>query len=179
MTFDVSTPRETSEGGGAAAREFSGLIEAASPRLSGYVRVFERNPADAEDIVSDAIERGYRAWVQGRGPEGDPTAWLFVIARRLIIDRARRRRLLAFLPLSRDREPRGDDSSLAASEVRAWFETLRAALSPRQYEALLLRYQFDLSDLQIGRILGLSSPGVRTLLSRGVETLRHHPEVLE
>jgi len=51
-------------------------------------------------------------------------------------------------------------------------------LTPRQREVLLLRYQYDLADDQIGRILGLSEPGVRSLASRAVAALRHHPELI-
>jgi DNA-directed RNA polymerase specialized sigma24 family protein len=52
-------------------------------------------------------------------------------------------------------------------------------MSARQHEAVVLRYLFDFSDAQIGRIMGLSSAAVRTQVSRGVAALRKRPEVLD
>ena len=41
---------------------------------------------------------------------------------------------------------------------------------------VFLRYQRDLSDEEIGEILGLSASGVRTLVSRALAALRQHPD---
>ena len=63
------------------------------------------------------------------------------------------------------------------AEFWLWLSQLARALSERQREAILLRYQRDLSDEEIGEILGLSASGVRTLVSRALKTLREHPEL--
>jgi len=63
-------------------------------------------------------------------------------------------------------------------EFWLWFDRLSDALTSRQREVLLLRYQSDLTDAEIGRILGLSEPGVRSLASRAISSLRQHPELL-
>jgi RNA polymerase sigma factor (sigma-70 family) len=105
--------------------------------------------------------------------------WLLLIARRLIIDHERRRRLVAWVPLGFARQHEMDDRSANESEALIWFAQLRRAMTPRQYEALVLRYLFDLADEEIGRLMGLSASGVRTLASRGIAALRGHPEVLE
>jgi DNA-directed RNA polymerase specialized sigma24 family protein len=51
-------------------------------------------------------------------------------------------------------------------------------LPARQREAVILRYQFDLPDDEIARVMGLSAAGVRTLVSRAMSLLRTHPEVV-
>jgi len=43
----------------------------------------------------------------------------------------------------------------------------------------VLRYHFDLPDDDIGRLMGLSPAGVRTLASRALAALRRQPEVMD
>jgi DNA-directed RNA polymerase specialized sigma24 family protein len=62
-------------------------------------------------------------------------------------------------------------------EFWVWFHQLATALTSRQREVLLLRYQYDLADEEIGRIMGLSEPGVTSLASRAPAALRNHPEL--
>ena len=64
-------------------------------------------------------------------------------------------------------------------EAALWFDQLRDCMTARQHEALVLRFLFDLTDEQTGRIMGLSPAGVRTNVSRGVAALRKRPEVLD
>lgn len=156
-----------------------GAVAIAWPRVYGYAWLLLRNREDAEDVAAEAFARAYRALAEGHPPRGEIVPWLLLIARRLVIDRQRRRRLVSWLSLRSVREEGIDDAGLAGLEARAWFEQLRGALSPRQYEAVVLRYLFDLGDDEIGQLMGLSQPGVRTLVSRAVGRLRRHPEVLE
>ncbi len=166
----------------ASDRAFEEVYLAAWPRLCRYTWVLVRHHEDAEDIAAEAVRRAYSAWQNGRGPAGDPMPWLFLIARRIVIDRSRRR-IPGWLSLSgqgasSDREMRAADP-IDGVEAAVWFNQLRDCMSSRQHEAIVLRYLFDLSDQQIGRIMGLSAAGVRTNLSRGVAALRKRPEVFD
>lgn len=145
-----------------------------------YVLFALRRPDDAEDIVSDTFDRAFRSWRSGHGPAGRALPWLIVIARRIVIDRWRRRRLLGWFALpdwSRGDDPRDPDDAAGRAEFWIWLDQLAAALPARQREVVCLRYQRDLSDEDIGEILGLSASGVRTLLARALATLRRHPEL--
>jgi RNA polymerase sigma-70 factor (ECF subfamily) len=146
-----------------------------------YVLLALRRPDDAEDIVSDTFDRAFAAWRSGHGPAGRPLPWLIVIARRIVVDRWRRARLLRWLPLAGQQrkavDPADADDQLGRAEFWLWLERLAAALPERQREVVLLRYQRDLSDEDIGEILGLSASGVRTLASRAIAALRSHPEL--
>jgi RNA polymerase sigma factor (sigma-70 family) len=145
-----------------------------------YVLLARRRPEDAEDIVSDVFDRAYRAWRSGHGPAGRTLPWLLLIARRIIVDRWRRERILRWLPLPdawTGGEPKDPEDAGARAEFWMWLDRLADALPERQREIVLLRYQRDLSDEDIGEILGLSASGVRSLLSRALATLRHHPEL--
>lgn len=152
------------------------------PRLCRYAWVLVRHQEDAEDVAAETVRRAYSAWRDGRGPAGDPLPWLFVIARRIVIDR-NRRPLKGLLSLSGPGGDVADDARgpdpFGRVEAAVWFGQLRACMSARQHEALVLRYLFDLDDKQIGRVMGLSPAGVRSTVSRGVAALRKRPEVLE
>jgi len=168
--------RQASEGEDRPA--FGSIMVAAWPRLYAYVWLLGGHHQDAEDVASETYERAYRAWIAGNGPQGDVMPWLLLIARRLLIDKRRRARLLTWLPLASISEPGREDPMLVELEASEWFSQLRHALPKRQHEALLLRYQFDLTDDAIGQLMGLSGAGVRTLVSRAIGSLRRHPEVL-
>jgi RNA polymerase sigma-70 factor (ECF subfamily) len=146
-----------------------------------YCLVLLRDSSDAEDVTGEVFERGLRAWNGGRRPGGEALPWLLLVARRIVIDRARRRRLIRWLSLSRlgpMQVAAGRSSEADRMEFWLWFDQLASALTPRQREVLLLRYQYDLADGQIGRILGLSEPGVRSLASRAIAALRNNPELI-
>jgi RNA polymerase sigma factor (sigma-70 family) len=144
-----------------------------------YSLVLLRDASDAEDVTGEVFERGLRSWRAGRRPTGEPLSWLLLVARRIVIDRGRRRRLVRWLPFT------GTGSTgharaavdIERMEFWVWFHQLATALTSRQREVLLLRYQYDLADEEIGRIMGLSEPGVRSLASRALAALRNHPEL--
>ena len=157
---------------------FEQIYVAAWPRLCRYAWVLVRHHEDAEDVAAETVRRAYAAWQAGRGPAADPISWLFLIARRVVIDR-QKRRTLPWQSLSQADDPPASADSLGRVEAAAWFDQLRECMSPRQHEAIVLRFLFDLGDDQIGRIMDLSPAGVRTNVSRGVAALRKRPEVLE
>jgi RNA polymerase sigma-70 factor (ECF subfamily) len=160
--------------------------------VSRYVILTTRGRDDVEEIVSETFARAFTAWRSGHGPAGRPLPWLLVIARRIATDRWRRRRLISWLPLPESirlsagnlegrRSPMielgGPDRDASVAEFWLWLDALSQALPTRQRDVILLRYQRDLSDEDIGEVLGLSASGVRTLASRALAGLRRHPEL--
>jgi len=158
---------------------FSTVFERHHADVLRYCAVLTGSVDEAEDVSAETFARALRAWRSGRQPAGRPLPWLLLIARRIVIDRARRRRILAWLPLRG--EPQSDeraDDDARRVEFWLWFDRLAEVLTARQREVLVLRYRWDLSDAEIGRVLGLSEPGVRSLSSRAIVALRRHPELL-
>ena len=145
-----------------------------------YAYLLMRHREDAEDAAAEAFERAFAAWAEGRGPSAGTLPWLLVITRRVIIDRERRRRLIAWLPLSNGSEPEDTSSLLvlAQSETWLWFQQIPRMLSNKQREALLLRYQLDFSYEAIGQVMTLSACNARSLVSRALAELRKRPETL-
>ena len=151
------------------------------PDVFRYAFVLLGHRQDAEDVACEAFRRAFESWTSGRGPEGEPLPWLFLVARRVVIDRHRRRRLIAWLPLQLVPEPAdsAEAEAFRRSELWIWFEQLCRALPKQQREALFLRFQFDLSDADAAAVMGTSPGNVRTLVSRGLTTLRRQPEVVD
>lgn len=164
---------------------FETVFETHYRDVARYVYLVTRGQDDAEEIVAETFTRAFAAWREGRGPAGRPLPWLLVIARHLARDRARRRRLIAWLPLvgAADASPdlrtesAGPDTQAATTEFWLWLDALSRALPARQREVIFLRYQRDLTDAEIGEILHLSASGVRTLAARAISGLRRHPEL--
>jgi RNA polymerase sigma-70 factor (ECF subfamily) len=144
-----------------------------------YALLMLRRAEDAEDVTAEAFQRAYSAWRSGHGPAGQSLPWLLLITRRIVIDRMRRRRLLSWLPLASlhpAQEP-CHDSNADRTEFWLWFDRFARELPDRQREVLILRYQRDLGDDQIGEILGISSSAVRSLVARACAALRRNPEI--
>ena len=161
--------------------EFERVYRATWPDVFRYAWILLRQRQDAEDVAAEAYRRALEAWTAGRGPQGDVLPWLFVIVKRIAIDRQRRHRLVGWLPLRSAPEPEdpGDEEAFRRSEVWLWFDQLCRALPEEQREALLLRFQFDMSDAAAAKVMGTSVGNVRTRVSRGLATLRANPEVME
>jgi len=139
-----------------------------------YLLGLTRSAEDAEELTADTFERALRNW-QSLPPR--PLPWLLLTARRIATDRWRRARRLTRL-LRASRPVAGEPASSSETEFRVWFEAVAAVLTDRQREVLILRYQRDLTDADIGTVMGLSESGVRSLVARALAVLREHPELL-
>ncbi|HEY5486525.1 MAG TPA: sigma-70 family RNA polymerase sigma factor [Candidatus Limnocylindrales bacterium] len=169
-----------SASGGADAddREFEMLYAAAWSPVYRYSLTLVRDLDDAADVAAETFRRAFVAWRAGKGAVAEPLPWLFLTARRIVVDRERRNRLVRWLPLT-NAAADAADNPLSRTELWLWFRQLCEALPDRQREALVLRYGFDMSDEDIGRLIGVSPAGVHTLVSRALSRLRAQPEIFE
>ena len=178
-TGEVYERVEDARAGVAVDDSFEALYRQRYRDVYRYALLMLRRSEDAEDVASEAFHRAYKAWNSGHGPTGGTLPWLLLIARRLVIDKIRRRRLIAWIPLGGlgpGHEP-ADEADTGRTEFWLWFEQFAREIPDRQREVLILRYQRDLDDESIGEILGLSTSGVRSLAARACATLRRNPEI--
>ncbi|WP_045698134.1 SigE family RNA polymerase sigma factor [Streptomyces rubellomurinus] len=147
--------------------EFRAFAAATWSRLFRTAYLLAGDRHGAEDLVQQAMERGYTAWGRVRSA-ADPYAY---VRRVLINEHARRFRrrpreqLVTAVP---DRPaPAGSDP-----DARAVLLGALAGLPPRQRQAVVLRYWEDLSETQAAEAMGCSVGTVKSQAARGLAKLR-------
>ncbi|TDO55201.1 RNA polymerase sigma-70 factor (ECF subfamily) [Kribbella sp. VKM Ac-2571] len=150
---------------------FTGLFEATYADL---VRFAQRRVPDeqAEDIVAEAFLVAWRRTDDVPASLPDARAWLFGIARNVILNvhRGARRRTALAVRLSEAPTVTADNSELVARQIdlaRAW-----GKLSGVHQEALALAVLDDLTAPQAAAVLGISPVAFRLRLSRARRALR-------
>ena len=129
---------------------------------------------DAEDIVSQAVERGLRYRASYDPAAGSPIAWLIGIANNCLADA----RPEAPRRVDRDVDELigSQDDFTAALAERADLYAAVARLDEIDRELLALRYGADLSARQIGRLVGKRTNAVEVALHRALGRLRRATE---
>jgi len=146
---------------------FAAIYDEYHQRICRYLYSLVRDGGLAEDLAQQTFVKAYKALAGGEPPE-NLNAWLYTIATRTALSALRRRRLIAWLPLSlgdvarsslaREQEIRlGEREHVAQALVR---------LSKADAACLLLRFQQGLSYEELAGVLGSSVPAARMRLSR-------------
>ena len=157
------------------------LVERHQLRLVRYLIYFTGRREHVEDLVQETwlrvLEHGNRYDGRSRFE-----SWLFAIARHLAIDHFRRRRDLSLdTGSSPDKDPLSEPSTKnepSPFEIAARTEdALRLSVSlnlldPIYREALLLRFEEDLSLQEIANIVEAPVTTVSSRIYRGLEMLR-------
>jgi RNA polymerase sigma-70 factor (ECF subfamily) len=163
-----------SKGDGAA---FSELYDAIAPPLLGFLRKATRDEAASDDLMQQTLLQIHRE----RGsfiPGARVMPWAFAIARRLTIDRARRRRveqrLFADTPADEYQitdEPAADDL-LHARRLEGRVQQRLDTLPEAQRTAYELLQQEGLSLKGAAEVLGTSVTAVKLRAHRAYQALR-------
>jgi RNA polymerase sigma-70 factor (ECF subfamily) len=134
---------------------------------------FTGSQAESEELVQETLLAAFDAFPQYRG-EGSIRAFLFGIARRLcgrhVELRARRTEKLR---LVHDTARSTDASELALERERAVrARTALSRLKPSEREAVVLRYEADLSFRELAAACGVDEAAARKRVSRALARLR-------
>jgi RNA polymerase sigma-70 factor (ECF subfamily) len=161
------------------------LIEQYQHRLFRYLVYLTGNRSLAEDLFQETwlrvLERGRQ--YDGKSPF---ETWLFAIARHLLIDTLRRKSP-ASLDALRDPEegaapldpPALDPSAyelVAGREQEAHVAAAVAGVPAVYREVLMLRFQEDLSLVEIAALIGAPISTVKSRLYRGLNAMRQQME---
>lgn len=147
--------------------------------VTAYVARRVLRPDLTFDVVAETFARALRhrrRYDEGRGPA---IAWLFQIARNLVIDAARRHRVADDARVRLGMTPVAlDDEALEQVEERGRLDLAAAlgALPLEQREAVLLRVVADRPYPEIADQVGCSPQVVRQRVSRGLAALRRYSE---
>lgn len=140
------------------------------PDLFRYCRSLTRDVWDAEDLLHDALVRGFATLGIVHRKVDDPRAYLLRIATNLWIDRMRRRAVeRSALEARTDAlpAPAPTPDPDRAVDVREAGAALMERLTPQERAAIVLKDVFDLSLEESASILATSTGAVKTALHRG------------
>jgi RNA polymerase sigma-70 factor (ECF subfamily) len=173
---------------GAEAREDAALVAAAAQgdaaafrtlvnrHLAGVLAVARRmlrDDAEAEDVAQEAM---LRLWRSADGLEVGPPGlrpWLRRVASNLCVDRMRSgKRLTVTDEVPEQAEPATQHSQLEAQDTSERVEAALRALPDRQRLALTLFHYEGLSQIEVGKAMGISDEAVESLLARARRTLK-------
>jgi RNA polymerase sigma-70 factor (ECF subfamily) len=161
---------------------FQELIEAHQHRVIGTVAKMLSDDSDAQDIAQQVFIRVWKS-----APRYEPTAkfttWLFKITRNLVFNEIRRRKRHPTFSLdatTEDDRPfqtadpgaKSPDATLLDAEMQAAIQAAIETLPETQRMAIILRRYEDISYEEIGEILDLSVPAVKSVLFRARTDLR-------
>lgn len=162
--------RSASEEGRLRRRRFERLTAGLRPELYRYAFWLARDPALAEDVVQEALLRGWRAF-GGLRDAGAAKRWLFAIIRREHARLYQRKRLKTV-----------DIDALAAAEQRLIASTddvelqeIRQAvfrLEEDYREPLVLQVLMGYRTDEIAQIMGITRQNVLTRLHRARRRLK-------
>lgn len=149
--------------------------QAYGPALGRLCMAFTGSQAEAEELVQETLLAAHDAFAQFKG-EGSIRAYLFGIARRTCarwVERKVRREARLRLVHDAGEGHAADAAELAmvkqrAAQARKALEQLR----PTEREALLLRYEADLSFREIAEASGCDEAAARKRVSRALGRMR-------
>jgi RNA polymerase sigma-70 factor (ECF subfamily) len=151
--------------------------------VHGYALSMLGDRSSAEDVTALAFERLYRSRAKLDRTRGTPRAWLFAIVRNAALDELRRRRRRPQTLSTGDAPEQADGIDPARLLERlAEREIVREALArlnPREREVVLLKFHGQLSNAELGRVLGISESNAGTRLHRALERLRQCVEAAD
>jgi RNA polymerase sigma factor (sigma-70 family) len=156
--------------------DFSRLFDEHAEALFAYVAYRSGDRSMAEDVVGAAFERAYKARRRFNRRRGSERAWLYAIARNLMLDEIRRRDAER-RAVERERSgARHSVGGIEAVEAQHDVQTALAALSEAEREAIALRFGADLTVPEIAEMTKLPLTTVEGRVYRALGKMRDHLE---
>jgi len=151
---------------------FEEFVSVQLPALTRYARVLTGDRQDAHDVLADALIVAHLRW--RRISKMDyPAAYVRRIVTSTFLSRKRRWSARNVkLTATGDLPERAGADATAQIDDQNQLHGLLAQLPDRQRAALVLRYFLDLSDQQTADELGCTRSTVRSLVARGLASLR-------
>lgn len=139
------------------------------PAVLRYVRRRANSAADAEDATQEAFANAAEALARSTGAAPPMLGWLYTVARRRLIDEARRRNK-DVVPLELVRES-GREDEYGGLVARALDAALASMGEPNRH-VVILRLLRGRSFAEISAELGVTEEACRMRFMRGLELLR-------
>jgi RNA polymerase sigma factor (sigma-70 family) len=158
------------------ARAFRALYDRYAERIYGFHLGRSRSADAAHDLTAETFAQAWLARMRFRDEAGGSAApWLFGIARNVLANSVRRRRLERAACERLGLRERLDREPATAEPDETWLEGLDAALRElpeTQRDALRLRFTDDLAYDELAVALETTPTAARVRVHRGLTTLR-------
>lgn len=157
-------------------RNFVDVYEEYVWDIYGYLAYRLNSRVDAEDLTQLTFERAFRAWDKFDEARASVRTWLVVIARNALIDHQRRSHSRGHT-VALDTQAETDFVGQLGPEqthlgLSPELDAALLRLSPRERDALALRFGADLRGVEIAVLLGISEANAHQILSRALRKLR-------
>ncbi len=152
---------------------FSALVDKHLPAMLAVARRMLRDDAEAEDVAQEAMLRLWRS--SGRLEVGAYGArpWLRRVVSNLCIDRVRAGRNTTVTDdVPEQARPAQQELTIERNEAATRVDAALKELPERQRLALVLFHYEGLSQIEIGKTMGISDEAVESLLSRARRALK-------
>ena len=159
---------------------FGQLYERYTERIFNYIYYRTGNIHDAEDLTARVFQRAM-GHIRNYTDRGIPfSAWLYRIAHNLVAnwhrDRSRKQEIpLDDLPILPAKGDHPEKNLVRSQEQDALLRIIRT-LPPERQNLLILKFVEDLSNAEIGAIMGRSEGAVKSLYHRTLLALRDQLE---
>jgi RNA polymerase sigma-70 factor (ECF subfamily) len=140
------------------------------------------NPACAEDAAQESFLRAYRH-INRFNPERSFISWLLAITAHYCIDCLRRRKV-GFLSIDRsedespiqleDKRAVHPEAALEQNQENYALHHVLGKLKATDRAAIILRYWYEYSEIEISQALDMSVPAVKARLFRARRTIAAH-----
>ena len=160
---------------------FEELVEIYQGPVIGTVGKMLGGYSDAEDIAQQVFVRVWKS-AERYQPKAKFTTWLFTITRNLVFNETRRRRRKPTVSVDEREEESpqivedvqtvSPDQKVLQAELEASVDKAIRELPEKQRMAVVLRRYEEMPYDEIGRILSMSVPAVKSLLFRARTQLK-------
>ncbi len=157
---------------------FEQLYEEYFSPIYRYILIRVGDSEETDDLTQQVFIKFYRNLHNWQDKGYQPSAYIFSIARSVIVDfyRSKGRKATKIqnseevLLLLEDKSQNPQDDVINSEEIKQLYRNLKKL--PNNYqEALILRYMENLSSAEIAMIIGKSDVATRKLLSRATMAL--------
>lgn len=160
---------------------FEALVEIHQGAVVGTVAKMLGSPTESEDIAQQVFLRVWKS-AQRYQPQAKFTTWLFTITRNLVFNEVRRRKRKPTVSVEEreeeshkvveDTHTTSPDEDVLHAELERAVDQAIADLPEKQRLAVVLRRYEEMPYEEIGKVLSMSVPAVKSLLFRARAQLK-------